>query len=303
VASAAALLWLHARVTRQLMSGAALSMGAERVRSRDWGMGLPGPPAFWALVNKDLRHLWRSPIPRRLVFSTLMLVLTIGIPLRELPGSDLVPEIRRAIPILAFAFAATMVGMGINMVMTANYYGTVDREVNMVMTANYYGTVDREGFAVLALSPVDRRWILVSSNLVVIAFALTQDLLLAVVVALLSRSWVVLPLSMYLAVCLQLGSIPLCGIPAMLAPYRTQLKYSTRRQSGNIWGMLSWFLGSVPVLALTVLPYVFWRSGLIVTLPLAAAYSLVLYVFTLKPLSRLLMRRESAILQAVTAQD
>jgi len=287
VAFAAALLWLHARVTRRLMSGAALSMGAERVRSREWGIGLPGPSALWALLNKDWRHLWRSPIPRRLVFSTLMLVLAIGVPLRELPGSNLPPEIRRAVPILAFALAATMVGMG----------------TNMVMTANYYGTVDREGFVVLMLSPVDRRLVLVSSNLVVLAFALAQDLLLAAVIAFLSRSWIVLPLSMYLAVCLQIGSMPGCSVAAMLAPYRTQLKHSTRRQSGNIWGMLSWLLGSVPVLACTVLPYVFWRPGLIVTLPLAAAYSLVLYVFTLKPLSRLLMRRESAILAAVTAQD
>ena len=287
VVSATALLWLHAQVTRRLMSGAALSIGAERVRSREWGTRLPGPPALWALLNKDWRHLWRSPIPRRLVFSTLMLVLAIGVPLRELPGSDLAPEIQRAIPILAFAFAATMVGMG----------------TNMVMTANYYGTVDREGFAVLALSPIDRRWILVSSNLIVLVFALAQDLVLAAVIAFLSRSWVVLLMSMYLAACQHVGSMPGCGVAAMLAPYRTQLKHATRRQSGNVWGMLSWFVGSVPVLALTVLPYVFWRPGLIVTLPLAAAYSLVLYTLTLKPLSRLLMRRESAILEAVTAQD
>jgi len=52
-----------------------------------------------------------------------------------------------------------------------------------------------------------------------------------------------------------------------------------------------------------VLPYIYWRPGLFLTLPLGAAYSLGLYMGTLKPLARLLQRREHEILMAVAVED
>jgi hypothetical protein len=55
------------------------------------------------------------------------------------------------------------------------------------------------------------------------------------------------------------------------------------------------------VLAMIVLPYLFWRPGWAITLPLAALYSGFLYAVTLRPLSRLLMRREHAVVEAVSA--
>ena len=67
--------------------------------------------------------------------------------------------------------------------------------------------------------------------------------------------------------------------------------------------MLAWFVSSVPVLALTALPYLFWRPGLALTLPLSALYSVGLYALTLKPLARLLQQREYAILEAITVQE
>jgi hypothetical protein len=57
------------------------------------------------------------------------------------------------------------------------------------------------------------------------------------------------------------------------------------------------------VLAIVLLPYVFWQLGLVVAVPLALAYSGGLYGFTLKPLSRLLQRREHSIWSAVTEQE
>jgi len=52
-----------------------------------------------------------------------------------------------------------------------------------------------------------------------------------------------------------------------------------------------------------VLPYIFWKPGLAITLPLGAVYSLGLYALTLQPLARLLQRREYAILEAITAEE
>ena len=61
----------------------------------------------------------------------------------------------------------------------------------------------------------------------------------------------------------------------------------------------AWSVSAVPVLALTVLPYLYWRPGLWLTLPLGAVYSVGLYVLTLGPLARLLQIREHEILKAV----
>jgi hypothetical protein len=70
-----------------------------------------------------------------------------------------------------------------------------------------------------------------------------------------------------------------------------------------MWGFLAWGLSALPILALIVLPYIFWRPGLLITLPLGIIYSLGLYILTLKPLARLFQRREYAILEAVTTGD
>ena len=96
---------------------------------------------------------------------------------------------------------------------------------------------------------------------------------------------------------------PAYNLAAIVGPYRAQLKFSAGRQRGNLWGLLAWLVSAPPVLALIVLPYVFWKPGLALTLPLGAVYSLGLYALTLKPLARLLQRREYTILEAVTAEE
>ena len=292
IASVALLLWAHAGITWRLMHGAALSVGAQRVRSRDWrqrgrGWRLPGSPAFWALFRKDWIYLWRSPMPRRLIFSSLVMAVAIVVPMRGIAQSDTLPAARGAMSLIGGAVVVTMVSMA----------------VNLGMTGNYFGTIDREGFGTLVLSALDRRYALLSANLVVTLYAGLQMAVLLSVIAVLSGSWVVVPLGLYLGLCLQVGGAPAYNLAAIIGPYRTQLKFSGGRQRGNLWGLLAWLMSSPPVLALIVLPYIFWKPGLVLTLPLGAAYSLGLYALTLKPLARLLRRREYAILEAVTAQE
>jgi hypothetical protein len=271
----ALLLRVHAGIARRLMEGAALSVGTERVRSRPF-LQLAGPPTLWALFRKDWIYLWRSPMPRRLLFSSLIMVVAMAVPLRSMAQEggqgegDLPPALRAAMPLAAAGFVITMSNMA----------------VNMGLTANYFGTIDREGFATLALSPSDRRYLILSANL-----------------AVLSGSWAVFPLGMYLGLCLQVGGAPAYTLAAIIGPYRTQLKFSGGRQRGNLWGMLAWLTSATPVLALIALPYALWKPGLVLTLPLGAVYCLGLYILTLKPLAKLLQRREYTILQAVTAEE
>ena len=287
MAFVALLLWMHAGITRRLMAGAALSVGVERVRSRRVGLRLPGPPAFRALFRKDWIYLWRSPMPRRLIFSSLIMVVAMALPMRGMAQSSTPAVLGEALPLIASAFVITMASMA----------------VNLGMTANYFGTIDREGFVTLALSVSDRRLVLLSANMAVLLYTGLQWLVVTLVIALLTKSWVVLPLGLYLGLCLQLGSTPAYNLAAIIGPYRAQLKFRGGRQRGNMWGMLAWLISAPPVLAMIVLPYVFWKPGLLLTLPLGVLYSLGLYGFTLKPLARLLERREYDILVAVTAQE
>lgn len=281
------LLWGHARITRRLMRGAALRIGAERVRSRRWSLRLPGPPAFWALFHKDWLYLWRSPLPRRLFFSALLVIVAMIFPMRGLAQSRIPLPIREAIPLIISAFVIMMVNLS----------------VNMGLTANYFGSTDREGFATLALSGQDRRLVILSTNLAVLLFASLLILLIALGITLLTGFWAAFPLGLYLGLCLQVSSTPAYNLAAIIGPYRTQLEFGRGRQRGNMWGFLAWGVSAPPILALIVLPYLFWKPGLLLTLPLGIIYSLGLYVFTLTPLAQLLQRREYAILEAVTAGD
>jgi hypothetical protein len=175
--------------------------------------------------------------------------------------------------------------------------------VNLSMTANYFGTMDREGFATLAFSALGRGHVILSANLSTALYAGLLYLMFSLGIALLANSWVVLPLGLYLGLCLQVGGAPAYNLAAIIGPYRAQLKFRGGRQRGNLWGLLAWIVSAPPVLAMIALPYIFWKPGLALTLPLGAIYSLGLYALTLKPLARLLQRREHAILEAVTAQE
>jgi hypothetical protein len=289
IAVVALLLRVHASITRRLMQGAALSIGAERVRSRGWRVRLPGPPAFWALFRKDWLYLRRSPMPRRLIFSSIMMTAGMLVPMiRGFGDSDLSLTVQRLIPTLVGVFVLTMTGMAIN----------------MGLTANYFGTIDREGFVTLALSPLKRWYVLLSANLAALLYAGAQFAVISLVIAIITGTWVLLPLGIYLGLCLQIGSTPAYNLAAIIGPYRTQLKYSRgTRQRGNMWGMLAWVVSAPPVLALILLPYIFWKPALAITIPAAIIYSVGLYALTLKPLAKLFQRREHAILEAVTTQE
>ena len=287
LAAVGLLLWLHAGITRRLMQGAALGLGVERVRSRGaWFAGrLPGPPAFWALMRKDWTYLWRSPGPRRMVFGGLMATLPTLILLWQPDISTVAGH--AIVPLLVGLFITVMIGM----------------MVNVGITANYFGIIDREGFGAIAASPVDRRLVLVAANTMVFLLTGAMYALVFVVIGAATRSWHVVPLGLCFVLCMQVSGSPLYTLAALIGPYRMQLKYTSgARQRGNMWGMLMWFV-RLSMVVLLVLPYIFVKPVLFATVPLAILYSLGLYVLTLKPLALLLQRREYAILEAVTTES
>ncbi|MEE8392200.1 MAG: hypothetical protein V3S14_15600, partial [Anaerolineae bacterium] len=281
------LLGVHAGITRRLMQGAALSVGVERVRSRQWQRRLPGPPAFWALFRKDWLYLWRSPLPRRMIFSSLIVTVAMLLPMLGTAQDNTALGVRMVTPLISGISIITLIGM----------------TINMSLTANYFGAIDREGFATLATCPLDRRYIILSANLTILLYTGVQVFVISLAIALVTGYWPVLPLGLYLGLCLQIGGAPAYNLAAIIGPYRTQLKFSRGRQRGNLWGIVAWLISAPPILTMIVLPYIFWKPGLVFTLPLGAIYSLGLYALALNPLARLLQRREHTILQAVIATE
>lgn len=282
----ALLLWVHAGITRQLMRGAALGIGTERVRSRKarlWDR-LPGPRTFWALLRKDWIYLWRGPGVRRLIFGALLSVLpTVFIALQ----GELQSELGDVSVLAIGGFVVLMMGM----------------VLNLGLTANYFGMVDREGFGTLALAPVDRRQVIAAANVASLLIVLLLYSLAFGLIALVSGVWRWVPLVLSAGLCLQISGTPIYTLASLIGPYRAQLKFTSgTRQRGNLWGMLAWVISALPIGALFVVPYFVWRPALFVTVPLAFVYSLGVYVLTLRPLAKLLRRREHAILDAVTRE-
>ncbi|MFP4343454.1 MAG: hypothetical protein ACLFU8_02065 [Anaerolineales bacterium] len=282
-----ALFFIHAQVTRRLVEGAALTIGPQRVRRRAARRSLPGPPVLWGLIQKDLIYLQRSPMPRRMFFSGIIMLLVMGVSLIQIPMDEM--------PLgLQSVFAGGVSG---GIVLLLSFM------MNMVLLGNYFGTIDREGFGTLAHSGVDRRYVLLAATLVMSLFILLEYAVVLLIVGLLTGNWSILPLGLYFGLCLQFGGAPAYLFASLIGPYRTQLKFSRGvRRQGNLWGFLAFGVSALPLILLVGLPYFFWKPGLIVTLPLAGIYSGALFVLLLKPLARFMQRREYQILEAVTSE-
>ena len=280
------LLWLHAGVTRRLMDGAALTLGAERVRSRRLGITLPGPDAFWALFHKDWVHLTRNPIPRRLLFSSVVMTVAMSFSSFTMSESEMSPDAQSIFALGTWGFLIVLLNL----------------MANSGLLGNYFGVIDREGFSTLMLSGIDRRYILLSAASVTSVFALLQAAVVTLVIAIVNRQWSLFFLGAMTALVLQLSSIPAYLLASIIGPYRMQLKFNNQRQRGNMWSMLAWVVSIPAVIVLIAIPYALWRPALWFTLPLALLYGVGLNALTLKPLARLLQKREDGILEAITRE-
>lgn len=276
------LLWAHGALTRRLMQGTAVRIGTERVQTRRWEVGLPGPPAFWALFRKDWSYLRRSPTTLRALVSTPIIAVAFGVGLWQM--ATVLPEesvFRQAVPFLAATLVLVSANLG-----TSNLIG------------NYFGAIDREGFVSLALTPVDRRYVLLSANLLALIFTLAQSLVLLALVVAFTGAWVILPWGLFFALCLHFATAPPYTLASILVPYRAPLQ-AWGGKGGNMGTFLAWMAGTPIPMALFLLPYFFWKPAQIITLPLAAAYGLGLFALTLGPLARLIDRRSHQISEAI----
>ena len=237
------------------------------------------------LFHKDWLYLTRSPITRRILFATPIAIIATGVGIWQV--SNVVEPsnpMRQLIPIVGAGFLLIITNLA-----TATY------------TSNYFGSVDREGFASLMVSSVDRRYIWLSANLMTFVLAMLQSIVLLIIVAIVGRSWLVLPWGIIFAICLHIATAPAYNVTSILAPYRARMDFTN--QGGNIWIMFAWIIGTLPVGALCVVPLFFWTPGLFITMPIAGLYAVGVYWLTLKPLAGLVDRRTHQIMEAIVEDE
>lgn len=282
----AGLLGAHATIIRRLLRGARLRSATERVRSQHLDGKLPGPAVLSALFAKDWIYLRRSPVARRVLLASPFVAVAFGFAIWQvatlLPVSS---SFRQALPFLTTALAMISINLS-----TSN------------LTSDYFGAVDREGFAALMLAPVDRRFVFLSSGLLTLLFALAQSVVMLVIIAVVSRNWLVLPWGLSLALCLHVSTLPAFALTSIIGAYRAKMEFLNQSQ-GNFWVVLAWVVASPPVVILFVVPFLFWNPGIWPGMILSVIYSTALYLVTLKPLARLLDRRTYQVLETVTGDE
>jgi len=287
LAAGLGLLWGHSRLVARLMQGAGIRLRTQRVRSERWQRNWPGPPQLWALLLKDWICLRRSPATAQALAMSPLVALGLGVVPVVLVRGLAAPDSgwHQTLPILV----AVLLTVAANLALTS-------------ISSNYFGTVDRDGLATLLLSPVDRRYVLISGNLAALVLAMALSLLFLLPVALLSGMWVVIVGGLVLALLLNVSAAPLYTLVGILGARRQNVE-NWNQDTGNLWTLLAWPFAIAPALLLVVVPYLLWRPALLVTLPLAVVYAVGLNLLTLRPLARLLDRRAGQIVQAVSEQS
>jgi hypothetical protein len=281
---------VHAILMRRLSTGAALGRERTAAYRTGWRLDWPGPTALWGLVRKDTLYLWRSPLTRRAIIFTPLFTLFMSVlflaPFRSRPVPT-TPEVREWLPLI--------VGAGWPLFLTMI--------VNVQFIGNLFGAVDREGFGTIAYSGVDRRLVLGSASLVAAALALPLYMIPILASIAFTGLWTMLPIGLAAGIIVQVGGTPGYLLASIMGPFRAQWKMGGTNQSGGLWSLLVWLITLPLAVVFVVLPYALYRPALWVALPAGLALSGAAFWFSLRPLARLMLRREPEILAAVLKED
>ena len=267
---------------------------ATRDRTAFLERSLPRVPEQAAAVAlATLQSMLRAPEIKMQWGSSFLITLIVGAPLLFRSAGDL--------PAAAGPFLTTGVVV-FSMFLMIGFVG------------NQFG-FDRDGFRALVLSPAERWQILLGKNLAVFPAAAASAVILVVVITV----WLRLSPLVFLASLLQLavgvlGASIAGNLMSILVPYRIQpgsmkpTKMPGLAMLLLVVSQLSLPLALTPAFLPPLAGYVLERVGvaradvinLLLSLVLAAATAFV-YWRSLGPIGRLLQRRETKILQTVSA--
>ena len=247
-------------------------------------------PSMWAVMGKEVALFRRDP--ELLLYLIIIPALVIPLFLIWLLFGEAVPPAQR--------FSLSLVFIWIPLVGSAG------------LLFNLFG-YDREGLASLFLSSASRRRILAGANVVVAIFVLGEVMFVSLFVWFFFKRWefwlqTLLVLLVLLPILAAVGNF--CSI---LVPYYVMRDRRGLHQAGMarvwLWGVsnlfamaLAFMLAMPAVLALTSLPILLRdRAHLWWITPVGLAYSLGLYLLSLRYGSRLLLSREPEILKRCSA--
>ena len=273
--------------------GAAAAPVRDNVRFLEWRPPLVPEPAI-AVALATLRSMLRAPEVKMAWATSFLVTLILGISIFFRSASNL-PDVAKPFMLTgATAFSMLML---------------------FQFLANQFG-FDRDGFRLLVLSPVERRQILLGKNLA----ALLPGVFFGLVVLGLVSVGLHLSVVTMVAALFQLLTAVLVGgllgnCLSILVPYRIQagsMKPTKMPALAMLTMLLSHLLFPLALAPVFVPPLAefLWRHG---GLPLWVPMNLILsvglaglaafgYWLALAPLGRLLQRRETKILNTITAE-
>ena len=252
------------------------------------------PQAAAALALANFRSLTRAPEVKLALGTNVAIMLVMGLMAFW--------RTRATISATVSPFAATGV-------VVITFFGLVQ------LLFNHFG-LDRSGFRALVLTPASRSHILLGKNLSFLPFAFGVFAVLELAAAVLARP----PIAAIAAACMQfaacflvIGALGNCF--SIIAPYRISsgsLKPTKLTPLMTLMIVASQMLFPLfmapiflPVGLGALCSHFGWLPGGVVNLVLSlllVAAAAAVYGFTLKPLGRLLERREQQILQVVTQE-
>jgi ABC-2 type transport system permease protein len=301
-ALAAASLSLAARLVRLIETGhvvgsrprerarerAAPARGGERMATPLRGL----PPVLAAVVGKELKYLWRETyFKSALVGAAGMLAIGIFMFVRPWGSTDLPWD---------------TTGIMIWMVPPYMFMG------EMGLLLNLFGT-EGAAAAVLFLSPAPRRQILIAKSLVMTGAMLAVNAVMVAVLAAVVKRFELFPA---LFMWTELGTVMVAAVGnvlSVLAPvglvrrgWRLQARSAGWGCGYGLMTMASLAVAfglALPVLAAALVP-TFWaaRVWFVLTVPLAAGYTAVIYLISLRLAEPLLEEREFEIVERLTRE-
>jgi hypothetical protein len=172
---------------------------------------------------------------------------------------------------------------------------------------NQLAILDHRGLGALLMAPVPRLYILAAHNTVLVLVSLAATCLVSLLFAVASREALALPAGLAGALLTGLPFVGLGNLTSVFLPYKVDLergRAAANEARAPLLAVLPLTFGlplvAAPAIALIVVPWLLYRPALVVTGPLALAYSLGIYLVMLKIAARGLARREETVLQAVT---
>jgi ABC-2 type transport system permease protein len=250
----------------------------------------PLSPALLAVAGKDARYLWRDPMLKASMLSSLFVLVFVLFPGYGSSGGGAlsISQMR----VLAAPLAPMIVALNLSL--------------------NALG-LERQGLQMLYLFPVRPLDVLFGKNLTVGSITFGAQVVLAVVIAAFTGGWFYVPIALAAGLAAVLVLMACGNVTSVLLPFRVRELRAGRTnlssENGCLRGLLSMLaLGIsatvlIPVALAVALPLILQQNTwLVASLPLAVVYGAGLHQAATRVIAPRMLTRTEAILNVTTRE-